>query len=54
MTTKRKHIKRLTIPLLKSKLASDFGIVVETKETHTNLVQMYMQNWVNKVEESLK
>lgn len=49
----RKKIKRLTKPELISKLKSDFGIPVSKELLFDDIVQIYMQNWIHKLEKEL-
>ena len=45
----RKKINRLTIPVLKSKLLNEYGI--GSNELKKELVRLYMQAWVNELEQ---
>jgi hypothetical protein len=50
----RKYIKRLTKPILASKLKSDFDIQVDDNTLHRDMVHLYVQTWVDKVEDGSK
>jgi hypothetical protein len=50
----RSYIKRLTKPEIVKKLKVDFNIEADLNMLHRDLVHLYTQTWVDKVEESLK
>lgn len=54
MADYRDYIKRLTKPEIKSKLSAEFDVKVDNSLLQRDLVQMYMQLWVDKLEDSLK
>lgn len=47
----RKQVKRWRKDTLICKLKSDFGVEVDDKVLVKDLVQLYMQSWVDKIEE---
>lgn len=54
MSEYRNYIKRLTKGEIVSKLKSEFKLTVELKVTHRDLVQIYMQEWVDRLEKKFK